>query len=821
MARLRPAFFEWKHNNVNIKTQRKAARHSRVHALGTLAISIALAFGMAPFDARAQEAVIQVSIPAQPLGQALLQLGQQTSLQIFYPQELVNGLSAPRVSGNVTPEQALRQLLQGTGIEYSRQGNSVTLSRPVSTTELAPVIVTGSTGDLSPAYAGGLVATGSRVGMLGNKDFMETPFSTIAYTEDAITNRQSDNILNVIADSDPGVSLTGGNNSMGNYSNTHIRGFNSGSRDMGYDGLYGLGSYTGRYVGVFAERVEVLKGPSALLNGMLTDGAVGGAVNVMMKRATDSPLTRLTAGYESDSQWRTHIDIGRRLGEQNRFGIRFNAMKQEGEPAVDGKDRNNHAVGLGLDYRGDRFRLSADLLDYKERTDGVTSQTILAPSLTQVPAPPTHSKIIAGEPWTYWEGKGQMALLNLDVDISESTSAWIKYGAGRSKMRTFTLNWTIEDLDGDFSRSHPFLWNIDQRSSAGDVGMRSKFETGPIKHEVVLNANASSKTEYWGQDRTIRYPGITGGNIYNPTYLEPMEIGSSPSLTKNSVNKLYSYGISDTLSFLDDRVQLTVGARRQTVDTSTFNAATGERNPNGYKASATTPAAALLVQLNDQVSVYGNYIEGLSAGRRAPDTAVNAGEIFPPYKTKQQEVGVKYDAGSFATTVALFQIKRPNAYTDPTTNVFSAGGEQRNRGVEWNAFGEPIQGFRLMGGVAWTQAKLTKTAGGVNQGNTAAEVPKFIAKLGVEYDIGAIPGLTLSANAIHTGSQYLDQTNKLSIPSWRRYDLGARYATKVAGKSVMLRANVLNVTNNSYWYGALWRGVSDPRTFMLSASIDF
>jgi len=73
-----------------------------------------------------------IHIPAQPLGQALSQLGQQTSLQVFFNPELVAGKQAPAVDGDISPEQALRQLLQGSGLQYQIDQGSVTLS-PVPT----------------------------------------------------------------------------------------------------------------------------------------------------------------------------------------------------------------------------------------------------------------------------------------------------------------------------------------------------------------------------------------------------------------------------------------------------------------------------------------------------------------------------------------------------------------------------------------------------------------------------------------------------------------------------------------------------------------
>ncbi len=221
--------------------------------------------------------------------------------------------------------------------------------------------------------------------------------------------------------------------------------------------------------------------------------------------------------------------------------------------------------------------------------------------------------------------------------------------------------------------------------------------------------------------------------------------------------------------------------------------------------------------------MYANYIEGLSQGAMAPNTAENAGEIFAPYKTKQKEVGIKFDLGEFAHTVSVYEIKRPSSYTDPFTNVFSFGGEQRNRGVEWGFFGSPLRGVRLLGGIAYSDAEVTKAAIAANESKQAIGLPKWQAKLGAEWDVPAMQGLTLTANATAASKQYISADNSLSVPGRTVYDLGARYATKVSGRPLTLRAAVTNVTNKAYWakphYTSLALGA--PRTFMLSASMDF
>ncbi|MCH3797048.1 TonB-dependent siderophore receptor, partial [Campylobacter jejuni] len=88
------------------------------------------------------------------------------------------------------------------------------------------------------------------------------------------------------------------------------------------------------------ERIEVLKGPGALLYGMTPGGSVGGVINLVPKRAGDTPLTRLTAKFSADSELGAHLDMGRRFGRDDAFGIRVNAAKSDGRTTLDGQSKN-------------------------------------------------------------------------------------------------------------------------------------------------------------------------------------------------------------------------------------------------------------------------------------------------------------------------------------------------------------------------------------------------------------------------------------------------------------------------------------------------
>ena len=125
-----------------------------------------------------------------------------------------------------------------------------------------------------------------------------------------------------------------------------------------------------------------------------------------------------------------------------------------------------------------------------------------------------------------------------------------------------------------------------------------------------------------------------------------------------------------------------------------------------YDSAAWSPAYTLVVKPLENVSVYANYIEGLQMGTIVGTTFQN-GSGLPPSSPSSSEMGVKVDWGRFTTTVTAYDISQPAQITIPNTPfpIFSIDGENRNRGVELNTFGELTPGWRLLGGVAFMDAR--------------------------------------------------------------------------------------------------------------------
>ena len=243
---------------------------------------------------------------------------------------------------------------------------------------------------------------------------------------------------------------------------------------------------------------------------------------------------------------------------------------------------------------------------------------------------------------------------------------------------------------------------------------------------------------------------------------------------------------------------------------------------SSYDKSATSPLVGIVVRPWENVSLYGNYIEGLSRGDVAPAAASNFGEILAPYVAHQVEAGVKVDWGTLGTTFSAFQITRPIGELSPQRR-FAQTGEQRVSGLEFSVYGEITPQARILGGLTLLDGVLTRTAVATNVGNTPIGVPRVQLNLGAEWDLPWMPGLTLNGAVIYTGRQFIDTANTQALPGWARLDLGLRYTTLIAGRKATFRANVLNVTGTNYWagvasFGTFFQGA--PRTYLLSMSVD-
>ncbi len=572
------------------------------------------------------------------------------------------------------------------------------------------------------------------------------------------------------------------------------------------------------------ERVDIFKGPSALLNNGAQD--VGGTINFVPKRAADAPLNELTLGYDSDLEGEAHLDVGRRFGADRSLGVRVGLGGRYGDTPLDGMHERAGIATLAADYKGDRLRASLDANIQDRRLLGYLSSFGVAATDADgnafaIPrAPDPRNNIFAGA--NYYRKWAGIVLGQAEYDLTDWLTGFAAAGYRRTVERYLGLySPTIGNAAGDTQVINiPYIRRASTES--GRVGLRARFATGPVSHSLTLSGEG-----YWDRSHGgYALHEFLTTNIYDPRPLGSLVVDYDyPPDAYVSKNRATSGVIADVMTAFDDRVTLIAGARRQTLFAGSRDPA-GASPPSRYEKTKVTPSVALAVKPLRRLTLYGNYIQTLQQAPTPPAGVVNADQVFPPAVAKQVEAGAKYDFGTGGLTLAAFDIRQPTGLVTANadnTLTFSLGGQQRNRGIEFSVFGEVLPGLRLIGGASFIDAELRRTQDGANDGNTAVGVPDTQVNMDAEWDVPGLAGLTLTGRILYTSREYQDAENTRTIPDWTRVDLGARYAFRVANRDVTARVSVENVANAHYWSSAQqgYLAIGAPRTVLLSLTTGF
>ncbi|MCU4412889.1 TonB-dependent receptor [Acinetobacter sp. WU_MDCI_Axc73] len=683
---------------------------------------------------------------------------------------------------------------------------------------------------LTPAYAGGQVASGGRVGIFGNQRNLDTPFNLTSYTNQYIQERQYKSVGDVLK-ADPSVRVGRG---FGNFQeNYYIRGFNLGSDDIAYNGLYSI--LPRQYIPTeLFERVEILKGASAFLNGsMPSNGGIGGAINLLPKRAGNEPLNRVTVGTDFNGGY-IASDISRRFGDNQQFGVRVNTAYHDGGTSVDHEKASLGLASIGLDYRGDRLRLSGDMGYVNNRLKATRPNVTLGGGVTSIPTPVDASSNFA-QKWSYSNEEDVFGSYRAEYDLTDNTTAYAAYGFRHGEEHNSLANVTLTNATTGAGTFYRFDNARVDMVNTGEVGLRSKVTTGSVEHNLVLSASAfqlNSRNAYI-MDYANQYPI----NIYDPIqYNQPPALNptfsgndmDSPRLTNRT--RLRSIAIGDNLKAFDDKLIVMLGGRYQTImqDSYAYNT---QALTSSYDKSKFTPALGLTYKFTPEMSVYGNYIESLAKGLSNTNAGVTT--TLDPFVAKQKELGAKYENGHIGASLSLFDIDKQRGIIE--NGVFSDKGKYVHRGVELNTYGKLTETVTVLGGATWMDPKQKDTSNPAFDGNKEVGVPDFQANLGAKWKLPIPQDVSLNTQLVYTGSTYASLDNKLKVGSWTTLDVGASYKTHLGQTLTTFNFAVNNVFNKNYWSSVgLYDNINStantnngylvagqPRTFLLSASFDF
>ena len=411
------------------------------------------------------------------------------------------------------------------------------------------------------------------------------------------------------------------------------------------------------------ERVELTLGPTAFLNGMTPGNSTGGVINLVPKRAGDEPLTRVIARYVSDGQFGGHADVGRRFGPDNSLGLRLNASYLGGSTAIENQTDSLSSLTAGFDFRSDATRIDADFGFYRRRMNGVQSGTFVAAGVAVPSAPSNRNNYY--QPWEYNANNDLYGLLRFEHDITPAITAFAKVGGRRSNNSGIFAFPTIQNAQGNTLSTFQGLFGVYEEALSAEVGARARVSTGPIRHELALVG------DYLRLEVGDCPDGRHARGSHRVQHLHPVwRTACRITPTRRSIRRrtleqvLTSIGFADSMSAVDDRIQLIAGGRFQRIQVSNYNSVTGIMTAAtpGVDQSVFSPSASLVFRPWKQVSFYGNYIQALQQGPVAGAGTTNAGQALPPFVSRQWETGVKFDFGTMGASVAAFSISQQSAF---------------------------------------------------------------------------------------------------------------------------------------------------------------
>ncbi|QSI31121.1 TonB-dependent siderophore receptor [Variovorax sp. RKNM96] len=565
------------------------------------------------------------------------------------------------------------------------------------------------------------------------------------------------------------------------------------------------------------ERVEVLKGASALYYGFTTPA---GIINLVTKRAGSTPVSSVGLTVDDKGSLQASTDIGRQFGDQNQYGLRINAAGGRVGSNIDGIDGNRRFVSAAFDWRvNSRLTLKADIENYRKRITeqaGITRPAAVRGVIT-LPALPDPDKLL-GPAWAVFDAEVTNTQLRADYSLSNNWALTVEAGhseAERDRRLASFGNYNVQTGLGRITGNDQ---SLKQTSDLFRTELFGTFSTGSVQHELTLGAAQSKKTQdpvfqrNYGNASTVQ-------NLYNPItigYLPLTAMPTRPTTGAQDSKELGLYAL-DRITF-SPQWQLVVGARRTHFESTQGASATIPLI--AFDVRKTTPLAALSYKFTPDLVGYVSYAQGVEEGEIAPAGTANQNAHMPPGISKQKEIGLRWlTGGGMLLSGALFDIERPGAYTN-SANTFVADGRQRYRGLELSAQG------RLTRALAWqlSAQSLDAEFRDINaqyNGKLPENTAKQTASAFLSYDIAAVPGLSVNGGAYYTGRRPVDDLNQAFIGGNTIFGLGARYVTQVFGKRTLWQINIDNVGDKRYWAAAGTRlAVGTPRSVKATLKID-
>ncbi|MEF9898948.1 MAG: TonB-dependent siderophore receptor [Pseudomonas sp.] len=632
------------------------------------------------------------------------------------------------------------------------------------------------------------------------------------YVPQAIDSVKTSNVLDY-GTNDLGKALGGipnvSNGADTRFDSVRIRGFDA-SNDFYLDGIRDDSQYVRDLHNI--ERIEVLKGPAAVLYGR---GSQGGIVNRVSKMPEAGRRSSIEAQGGSEDLRSLYADLS--ADPSDNISLRLNMGNQDNNSFRHGIDGSRQLFAPSMNWQ-----LTPDLnwlVQYEYSRYNRTPDRGI-PSVNGRPADVSRSTTYGDTHRDFIDDKAQSLRSRLNYQLSENWQV-------RHTLGLFKLN---SDFDNTYQTGYNAKTNeVNRQRWQQDLNTRNLFNTVELEGNVEtfgLQHTLLTGIEVGNQRRDpLLYKAagkVPGVDLDNPD--RNLQYNGQMVLSSNNHTVVDSRGlyIQDQLR-LNDQWQVLAGVRFDQFEVETTNKI--KNLSENQDSNSTSPRVGVVYSPWKEHSFYASWSKTFSPVGGGligitPGAAGNTNETSPE-ETRQKEVGVKSDwlDERLSTTLAIYELELYNRRTsDPNIpDVTLLTGLQRSRGVELTATGNIVGNWYVRGGIGIQDATIVKDENG-QEGNRVSNVAKRNGSLFLTWkpEMGwyGETGLTL------VGERFADNQNTAVLPGYGRWDALAGFRTK----DWDVRAALNNIADKTY-YGSATSAAQiqfgDPRSLVVTGTYSF
>ncbi|WP_420232133.1 TonB-dependent siderophore receptor [Pseudomonas sp. ABY48] len=786
-------------------------------AIHAALFSTALGVSVVPMFALAAQSDVTASrqrynIAPGPLSDVLNQFARQAGITLASTPGQTGGAQSPGLKGEYSPDQALNQLLSGSGlVAVSQDGSSYVLQTQTvgSTLELPTTNIKGFALGNALGNMEGYNATHSQVATKTSTALRETSQSVSVVTREQMDDQGAQTVSQAMRYT-PGV-LTNPYGTTHRYDYVAMRGFNDGSVDNIYlDGLKSMGD-SGTYSSMqvdpyFLERVDILKGPSSVLYGR---SSPGGLVALTSKKPQYEAYHQIQATVGTQGQRGMGFDFTGPVDDDKRITYRLIGLADTSDTQFDHNKEKRFALAptVNIDFSEDTSLTLQAYLQH-DPDGGYHGGMPADGTLHQRNGRRISENFFEGEPGVDGYERDQQSFgYQFEHRFNDVFTARQNFRYLDSQVtndQVYAYGWTTPTSNelnryytGAEEKLHAFIV---------DNMLQAELFTGATKHTVLMGA------DYQRRKTVVDWTSgsLAPINAFDPVY------GNSAITGRYDTS--YLRRLEQTGVYLQDLIEMdkwrfSLGLRQDWVETSDENRIAEFGRPQGTeindKRTKLTGRAGALYLFDSGLAPYISYSESFNPNSYAD----SAGNPLPPTDGKQWELGLKYQPPGTDDlyTASLFRIDQENLATKlPQENFYRAIGAVRSQGLELEAHLQLTEQFKVLGSYTFTDIEYSKSMISTlstttdiieNKGNSPTQAPRHMASVWADYkfDSGALDGLRLGGGVRYVGYSWADAENTMKVPSYTLFDASVGYDLgKVGLKGVDVRLNANNLTNETY-----------------------